>query len=83
MLTEQEALAQLNEKLGRNELNENTKKYIEKLKYLNSLLNTQQSAIEDLNKKIQIIEKDIYKTRGAISILLELAAEEEGMLPPK
>lgn len=83
MLTEQEALAQLTEKLSKGELSENTKKYIEKLKYLNSLLNTQQSAAEDLNKKIQIIERDIYKTRGAISILLELAAEEEGMLLPK
>jgi hypothetical protein len=81
MLTEEEALAQLNEKLAKNEIKETTRKYIEKLKILDSMLTKQKASLEELKGKIKLSESEIDKTRGAISMLIELAAEEEDMLP--
>jgi len=81
MLTEEEALAQLNEKLSKNEIKETTHKYIEKLKILESMLTKQKASLEELKSKVKLSESEINKTRGAISMLIELAAEEEDMLP--
>ena len=80
MLTEQEAIAQLNEKIAKKQVKASTGRFIAKLKILEDLLNSHQKQINELTDKIKGIESEMLRTRGAISMLLELAAEEEGLL---
>jgi len=80
MLTEQEAIAQLNEKIAKKTLKPTTGRYLAKLKFLEEQLKTHQDQIKELTDKITGLESEILRTRGAISMLLELAAEEEGLL---
>ena len=80
MLTEQEVLAVINEKLSKGELAPSTMKYVNKIKILDDLLKEHQISLESLNSKIQIVTFEIQRIKGATSILLELAAEEEGLL---
>ena len=82
MLTEQEALARINEKLANKDLKEETQKYIEKLRSLEEILKKHQNNLADLNAKARQLESEIQRTRGAMSILIEMAAEEEGLLEP-
>lgn len=81
MLTEQEVADAINKKIADKTLKTNTAKYVEKLKVLQGILKTQQDALEELKKKMNSEEEQILRTKGAISILLELSAEEEGLLP--
>jgi hypothetical protein len=80
MLTEQEAIAQINERITKKQLKPSTEKLITKLKTLENLLNNDQNQIKDLNNKIRELDAEMLRTRGAISMLLELAVEEEGLL---
>lgn len=80
MLTEQEAIAQLNERITKKQLKASTERFLAKLKILEDSLNSSQNQIKDLTNKIRELESEILRTRGAISMLLELAAEEEGLL---
>jgi len=82
MLTEQEVLAQLNERLANKTLKANTTKYTNKLKDLEALLNGHQKEIDSLKEKLKKNEAEVQKIRGAISILLELAAETEELIKP-
>lgn len=79
MITENEVMAYLNEKIGNDELKPSTKKYVSKLKALEDILNTQTDSLDDLQSKAKSLESDINRTRGAISILLELSADSEGL----
>lgn len=80
MLTEQEAIAQLNEKIAKKQIKPATMKYLAKIKFLEEQLKTHQNQIKELSDKISGTENEIVRVRGAISMLLELAAEEEGLL---
>jgi hypothetical protein len=80
MLTEQEVMAYLNEKIAKNELKTGTKKYVDKLKALEEILNTQTASLKESQEKVRVLELDIQRLRGAISVVLEMAAEEEGLL---
>ena len=82
MLTEQEVAEVINKKIADKTLKTATVKYVEKLKVLQSILKAQQSALEDLKKKVVSEEEQVIRTKGAISVLLELSAEEEGLLNP-
>lgn len=80
MLTEQEVVAHLNEKIGKNDIKPSTSRYLAKINDLKSLLKQRQAELESLKDKIEVLEVDIQRSKGAISILLELSAEDEGML---
>jgi len=80
MLTEQEVVAQLNDKIAKNNIKPSTSRYLAKINDLKSLLEQQQAELESLKSKIESVEATIQRSKGAISILLELAAEDEGML---
>jgi hypothetical protein len=80
MLTEQEAVAQLNEKISRNIIKPTTKRFLDKIKILQNIILTYENEIKKLEEKKKSIEKDLERSKGAISVLLELAAEDEGML---
>lgn len=80
MLTEQEALAVLNNKIAKEEIQESTKKYVQKINVMNEIVKTQKASLAEKQAEIVALEKDIQRSKGAISILLELAAEEEGLL---
>lgn len=82
MLTEQEVLAHINDKIAKNQLKETSNKYVEKLKVLQEILQSHQKNIEDYKQKLTTEETQSMRTRGAISILLEMLAEEEGLLVP-
>lgn len=82
MLTEQEVLAHINERMSKNQLKDASSKYVEKLKVLQGILQSNQKNVEELKQKLAYEETQIMKARGAISILLELLAEEEGLLVP-
>lgn len=82
MLTEQEVIAQLNEKLAKKTIKADTAKYTNKLKELETLLNDHQKEMDNLKGKMKKTRAEIQKIRGAISILLELAAESEGLIKP-
>lgn len=83
MLTEQEALAIINDKIKNNTLKPESQKYIDKLKDLEELQAKQQKYKADLQSKLDEINSSLNKTRGAISVILEMAVEEEGLLNPK
>ena len=80
MFTEQEAVARLNEKIAKKEIKQSTSRYLAKIEALKSILERQQSELKSLLARKEQLEADIQRSKGAISILLELAAEDEGML---
>ena len=80
MLTEQEVLAVINEKIKKGELKPETMKYINKIKALDTLLKGHQESFNRLTSEAQAADLEIQRIKGATSILLELAAEEEGLL---
>jgi len=80
MLTEQEVIAQLNEKIINKDIKSSTTRYLTKIEVLKSLLIKQQAELESLKAKIETADMNIQRSKGAISILLELVAEDEGML---
>lgn len=80
MLTEQEVLAVINEKLGKDELKPSTMRYINKIKVLDNLLKEHQASFKSLTSQAQAADLEIQRIKGATSILLELVAEEEGLL---
>lgn len=79
MLTEQEVLAHLN---NTQNLSAASIKLVNKLKILDATLKNKESSIKDLQKEVKSLEYDSLKIRGAISILIELIAEEEGLIKP-
>jgi hypothetical protein len=81
MLTEQEAIAQLNERIKENKVKPATSKYLIKMRILESNLSTKQTEIKELLEKIKQLKAETVRIKGAISMLIELAAEEEGILP--
>jgi hypothetical protein len=82
MLTEQEVAEVINKKIAEKTLKATTVKYVEKLKVLQGILKAQQGALEELKRKTVFEEEQLLRTKGAISVLLELSAEEEGLLSP-
>lgn len=80
MLTEQEVLATINQRIKDKQLSLATSKYVERIKILQSMLKNHQDSIDSLEKKILEEKAEIYRLKGAISILLELSAEEEGLI---
>ena len=80
MLTEQEVLATINQKIKDKQLSPTTAKYVERIKILQSMLKDRQDSVDGLEKKILEEKSEIYRLKGAISILLELSAEEEGLI---
>ena len=80
MLTEQEVLATINQKIKDKQLSPTTAKYVERIKILQSMLKDRQDSVDGLEKKILEEKSEIYLLKGAISILLELSAEEEGLI---
>jgi len=80
MLTEQEVMAYLNEKIAKNELKPEVQKYVDKLKKLEEILSTQTKSLTELQEKARVLELDIQRIRGAMSVVMEMAAEEEGLL---
>ena len=81
MLTEQEAIAQLNEKIANGTVKPETKKYLDKLAALQSRLEKQISELDKIREQEKQADIEIQRLKGAISILLELCADSEGMLP--
>lgn len=81
MLTEQEVVAQLNEKIAKSETKPSTSRYLAKIEVVKSLLKKQLAELKSFQEKIASLELEIQRSKGAISILLELSAEDEGMLP--
>jgi predicted nucleic acid-binding Zn-ribbon protein len=82
MLTEQEVAAYINEKLAKKELKDSSVRYANKLRALESILNSHNDALKDLSESVRNIELEIQRTKGAISMVLELVAEEEGLITP-
>jgi uncharacterized coiled-coil protein SlyX len=80
MLTEQEVMAYLNRKIAKNELKPGVQKYIDKLKKLEEILSTQTKSLTEMHDKVKALELDVQRIRGAISVIIEMAAEEEGLL---
>lgn len=80
MLTEQEALAVLNEKITKNELKESTKVYVQKINKMNEMIKNQKASIVEKQSEIEKMESDLHRLNGAVSMLLELAAESEGLI---
>jgi len=80
MLTEQEAVARLNEKIASKEIKPSTSRYLAKIEALKAILDRQQAELKDLQVREKQVDAEIQRSKGAISILLELAAEDEGML---
>lgn len=80
MLTEQEVIAQLNDKINNKDIKPSTSRYLAKIEIMKTILEKQQIELDGLRDKERAIELDIQRSKGAISILLELAAEDEGML---
>jgi len=80
MSVSQEVIVELNKRIKEDKVKPITNKYIIKIRMLESNLKTKQAKIEELLGKIKQIDNEIVYTDGAISILMELAAEEEGIL---
>jgi peptidoglycan hydrolase CwlO-like protein len=81
-MTEQEVITKLNELIAGNNLKENTAKFVNKIKTLDNQLVSLQNEVKTATDKIKGIETEMIRIRGAISALIELAAEEEGLLAP-
>ena len=80
MLTEQEVVAHLNAKIAEGKIKPSTSRYLAKIQQLKSLLEKQQAELDSMKEEMKKREVDIQRSKGAISILLELAAEDEEML---
>jgi SMC interacting uncharacterized protein involved in chromosome segregation len=80
MLTEQEAVAQLNDKISKNQIKATTKRYLDKIKALQNNIEQYNEELRKIEEQKRTLDKEIERTKGGISILLELAAEDEGML---
>lgn len=80
MLTEQEAVAQLNDKISKNEIKPTTKRFLDKIKVLQGNIEQHNEELRKLEEQKKALDKEIERIKGGISILLELAAEDEGML---
>ena len=72
MITEQEVVKYINE--NKDKMKPSTARFLTKLQSLEDILTKQRAELEEL-------EKAVSKTRGAISMVLEFIAEEEGLLP--
>ena len=81
-MTEQEVITKLNELIAGNSLKEATTKFITKIRTLDGQMVSYQNDIKTASDKIKGIETEMTRIRGAISALIELAAEEEGLLAP-
>jgi hypothetical protein len=80
MLTQQEAIAQLNDRIVKSKLKPTSAKLIAKIKFLEEQIAARLLEIKSFSYKIKELENEVLRTRGAVSILLELAAEDEGLL---
>jgi hypothetical protein len=56
MLTEQEVVAQLNEKIAKKEIKASTSRYLDKIEVLKALLIEQQAELKDLQDRINQVE---------------------------
>jgi hypothetical protein len=79
MLTEQEAVAKLNEKIEKERVSKETLRLLNKIKLLQDRLGSETSELNTIREKEKELESEILRIKGAISILLELAAENECM----
>jgi len=77
MLTEQEVLAHINNK---KDLKPSSSRLVGKIRLLESALSEKDLGLKDAQRQARIIENDILRLRGAISVLIELIAEEEGLI---
>lgn len=77
MLTEQEVLAYIN---GKSDLRPGTQRLINKLKLMRQAIQDKDREHKGLQSDIRIVEDDILRLRGAISLLIEMIAEEEGLI---
>jgi hypothetical protein len=77
MLTEQEVIAHINSKT---ELKPGTKRLIDKLKLLETAMKEKDAVLEELRRQTKANENDLFRLRGATSVLIELIAEEEGLI---
>lgn len=77
MLTEQEVIAHINQTA---ELKPGTKRLIDKLKLLETAMKEKDAALDETRKQTKLIENDLFRLRGATSVLIELIAEEEGLI---
>lgn len=84
MVTEQDVVEYLNKATSEEGkgLKDSTQIYIKKLKELENLQKIQQEDLQSLRLRLKGVEDDLMRTRGAISVVLELAAEEEGLITP-
>ena len=80
MLTEQEVIAVLNEKLSKNEVKPETMRFINKLQSLEKMIQEQATNMKSLTDQVAALQDEVKRTRGAKSMLLELIAEEEGLI---
>ena len=82
MITEIDVIEHLNKKVEADELTPTLKRYVTKIKELENLKKIQEKELAGLKAQIKQVEDSLLKTQGAISVLLELAAEDDGLLPP-
>jgi len=82
MITEQDVVDYLNKKVASGDLGPVLEKYVAKLKSLQDMRDGQEDDIASLKTRLEQAESLLLKTQGAISMILELAAEEENLLPP-
>lgn len=80
MLTEQEMVQHLRDKTNDKTILDETKKYVAKLNAMNDILLKQREGLDVLQSKIAETERNIQQSQGAISMLLELSAESEGLV---
>lgn len=79
MLTEQEAMAYINDGVNKGTLKPGTLRLVDKMRLLNKAKQEKQQELSDIMSRVRAVEDDIVRLRGAISILIELSAEEEGL----
>lgn len=81
MVTEQDVVEYLNKSAKEGQkFKESTGKYMKKLQELENLQSVQQEELKSLNLRLRQAESDLMRTRGAISVILEMVAEEEGLM---
>lgn len=83
MVTEKDVIEHLN-RVARDDssLNPNTRRYVQKLRELEQLQSIQQQELDSLRQNVKNAKEGLQRTRGAISVILEMAAEEEGLFKP-
>lgn len=79
MLTEQEVMAYINDRVERGGLKPGTMRLIDKMRLLNKAKQEKQQELSNIMSQVRAVEDDIVRLRGAISMLIELSAEEEGL----